>query len=277
MALTEIASTYAGLSICDLWGGSWRNSVPVYASFQSYSDQEDWAQHSLDLVEKAVNSGFNQVKVKVGGRTYKEDQSHILNLQDLLAGSCDVILDANQSYDYATTCEWGRFISKWDNILWFEEPLPLNRVGEYKKLRSSLAVPIAGGENLKSTEEFLPLLREGAIDITQPDPAHVIGIDEYRHTLFISRQFGLRTSPHTFDGALSRVFALFAQACLPPWSKMQKQDIEPVEWDVMDNPFTSITPIQATAGKVSIPSGVGIGMELDEQILKHYRWDGSLY
>ncbi|KKO52530.1 mandelate racemase/muconate lactonizing enzyme family protein [Paenibacillus sp. DMB20] len=277
MALTEIAAKYAGLSICDLWGGSWRNSIPVYASIQSYSDREDWEQHSLDLVEKAAISGFNQVKVKVGGKTFKEDRSHIQKLQGQFSGSCDLILDANQSYDLAAAREWEKVFSKSDNFLWFEEPLPMNRVEDYKMLRSSLSVPLAGGENLKNSKDFLPLLREGALDITQPDPSHEVGMDEYRQTLSFSRSFGIRTSPHTYDGALSRLYALFAQACLPPWSKMEKEDIEPVEWDVMDNPFTSITPVQAMAGKVTIPVGTGIGLELDEQILKRYRWDGALY
>ncbi|KGE18704.1 mandelate racemase/muconate lactonizing enzyme family protein [Paenibacillus wynnii] len=277
MALTEIAAKYSGLSVCELWGGSWRDSVPVYASFQSYSYQTDWVKHSLDLVKKSVISGFTQIKVKVGGKPFKEDQSHIQKLQGLLSGSCEMILDANQSYDFSSAREWEKDFSKWDNILWFEEPLPMNRVGDYKMLRTILSVPIAGGENLRNSEEFLPLLREGAIDITQPDPAHEAGIDDYRHTLFISRLFGLRTSPHTFDGGLSRLYALFAQACLPPWSKMENKEIEPVEWDVMDNPLTSITPIEAVGGKVKLPIGVGIGMELDEEILKRYRWDGSVY
>ena len=277
MALTEIAARYSRLSICDLWGGSWRTSVPVYASLQSYSDHEGWAQRSLELVERAVNSGFNQVKVKIGGRTFKEDHTHIHKLQALLSGSCEMILDANQSYDLATASGWERFFSQWNNILWLEEPMPMNRVSDYQKLRSTLSVPIAGGENMKNTEEFLPLLRDGAIDITQPDPAHQDGIDEYRETLLISRRFGLRTSPHTFDGALSRIYAVFAQACLPPWSKMVKQDIEPVEWDVMDNPFTSFLPVQVDAGKVNLPTGVGIGVEVDEQILRRYLWDGSSY
>lgn len=277
MALTEIAAKYSSLSICDLWGGSWRDSVPVYASFQSYSAQEEWVKHSLELVNKATLSGFNQVKVKVGGKTFKEDFSHIQKLQGLLSGSSEIILDANQSYDYSTACQWERAFAKWDNILWFEEPLSMNRVEDYKMLRMSLSVAVAGGENLRNTEEYLPLLTEAAVDITQPDPGHIDSIDEYRHILFISRRFGLRTSPHTFDGALSRVYALFAHACLTPWSKMERQDIEPVEWDVMDNPFTSLAPVELNTGLVTIPKGVGIGVELDEQILRRYRWDGSLY
>lgn len=277
MALTEIAAKSAGLSICDLWGGRWRDVVPVYASFQSYTDQVDWIKHSVNLVEQVAEQGFSQIKVKIGGRTFGEDQQHIQQIQNVITGRCQLILDANQSYDLATACRWERHFLEWTNLLWLEEPLPMNLVSDYKQLRSSLSVAVAGGENLKSAVEFLPIIREGAIDIIQPDIAHEDGIDGYRHTLQLSRDFGLRASPHTFDGALSRLYVLFAQACLPPWSKMIGDDIEPVEWDVMDNPFTSILPIQPVKGQISVPMGVGIGVELDQEVLKKHLWDGATY
>lgn len=277
MALTEITAKYANLSVCDLWGGKRRETVPVYASFQSYSDQVDWIKHSTNLVERAVGQGYGQLKVKVGGRPFQQDSEHILRIQGMLQGQSQLILDANQSYDLATARRWERLFSSWTNLLWFEEPLPMSQVTEYKQLRTSLSTAVAGGENLKSAAEFLPLLSGGAIDIIQPDIAHEDGIDGFRHTLQLSRDFGIRVSPHTFDGALSRLYTLFAQACLPLWSKMEGEDIEPVEWDVMDNPFTQIVPLSPVKGQVSIPTGVGIGVELDEKIMRRYLWDGAVY
>ncbi len=73
------------------------------------------------------------------------------------------------------------------------------------------------------------------------------------------------------------MYALFAQACLSPWSKMDGDKIEPVEWDVIDNPFASLVLIQPVQGKAAIPDGIGIGVELDRSIIEQYRWDGSRY
>lgn len=277
MALMDIMAKSAGVSICDLWGGKWREEVPVYASFQSYIDEPGWIEHSLHLIEQATERGYRRMKVKVGGRTMEEDQMHIRHVQERFGESCEFILDANESYDYATACQWKEFFSEWDNFLWFEEPLPMKLSPDYRLLRTSLSIPVAGGENLKSTTDFLSLLSTGTIDIIQPDVAHMDGIDAYRHTLQLSRDFGVRTSPHTYDGALSRLYALFAQACLPPWSKMQGEGIEFVEWDAMENPFTRIMPIEPVAGQVTIPVGVGIGLEPDQTVIEQYLWDGSMY
>lgn len=277
MALTEIIAKSAGLSICELWGGKLRESIPVYASFQSYSERDKWMNHSLKLVEQAISKGFNKIKVKIGGKTLTEDQAHLYSIQSLLEGKIQLALDANQSYDAATTRRWETCFQKWSNLLWLEEPIPMDHVADYKLLRATLSIPIAGGENLKATTQFIPLLKEGAVDIIQPDVMHESGIDEFRQTTQLSRTFGIRCSPHTFDGPISRLYALFVQACLPPWSKMNQEAIEPVEWDVMENPFTSLLSIQPINGSVKLPTGIGIGTELDMERLRQLKWDGSVY
>jgi L-alanine-DL-glutamate epimerase-like enolase superfamily enzyme len=277
MALTEIMAKTSGVSVCNLWGGKLRDKVPVYASFQSYSEDMDWQKHSLTAVEKAVNQGYKEVKLKIGGKSIVEDQQHINLVQSLLQGKIKLALDANQSYDISATLQWRSFLEAWPNLLWLEEPLEIKHVSDYALLRNRLVVPLAGGENIETTKDFIPFLTQHGLDFITPDPLQMSGIDVYRETLSLARSFGIRVTPHTYDGALSRLYALFAQASLEPWSKMKSDSIEPVEWDVMDNPFTGLLPIQPANGEITIPSGCGIGLEIDLEMLSFYRWDGSSY
>lgn len=277
MALTEIAAKAANCSVCELWGGSYRRQIPVYASFQSYSDHQQWISSSLLHTEAMLKKGFKQIKVKIGGKSFEEDAAHIKALQHACGDSVSIILDANQSYDAATALLWERFFSQWTNILWLEEPVPLDHIQDNALLRSRLSVPLAGGENIKGAKQFVPLLSQRGFDIIQPDVMHVNGIDEFRDCLQLARHFGVRVSPHAYDGALSRLYALFSQACLPPWSKMEHNQIEPLEWDVMDNPFTDLVPLQPANGTIDIPAGTGIGTEINMDLINHYTWDGSAY
>jgi D-galactarolactone cycloisomerase len=277
MALTEIVAKASGLSVCDLWGGPIHRSIPVYASFQSYREQDDWMKQSIRHVEQHVLAGFKRVKVKIGGRSIGEDQTHIDWLMKSLPGDALVAVDANQSYDLASTRKWERLFARYSNWMWLEEPMPMERTEEYTRLRAALPIPLAGGENLVRCPQFLPLFKEGAIDIAQPDLMHTEGIESYRMLLQTARQFGLRVSPHAFDGGLSRLYTLFAQACLPAWSKMDAERIEPVEWDVMDNPFSDLFPVTPVKGEVAVPTGVGIGVEPNWAIINAMRWDGSAY
>lgn len=277
MALTEIIAKSSGLTICDLWGGSWRDQVPVYASFQSYSQETDWIHHSLNLVERSILSGYRQIKVKVGGRSLQEDQNHIRLVQENFGETIQLAIDANQSYDYSTACQWECFFSRSVNLLWFEEPLPLHQLKEYQMLRKRLSLPVAGGENLQSTRDFLPLLIEGSLDIIQPDINHHPSIDNFRETLNLARTFGIRCSPHNFDGPLSRLYMAFAQACLSPWTKMERDSIEPIEWDVMEDPFSQLIPLQPINGLLTLPKGKGIGVEINQEIITKYLWEGNTY
>ncbi|ERM19325.1 mandelate racemase/muconate lactonizing enzyme family protein [Brevibacillus laterosporus] len=277
MALMEILSKSGGLPICDLYGGMWRDTIPVYASLQSYRDTPYWEQQSCKQVEQALLDGFRMAKIKIGGRTIKEDQAHVKLLMAKLDSQMSFALDANQSYDVASVGAWQQLFSEWRNLLWLEEPMPMDRLHDYVLLRSKLSIPLAGGENLLHVRDFHNLCQLGAIDIAQPDPMHEDGIDGYRHTLSTVRSFGYRVSPHVFDGALTRLYALFAQACLPAWSKMTGDEIEPVEWDIMENPFAKLIPLSPHQGMVTLPKGVGLGIEIDTDILAHYSWDGSIY
>ncbi|PLR91139.1 mandelate racemase/muconate lactonizing enzyme family protein [Bacillus sp. T33-2] len=277
MALTEIAAKSANISVCDLWGGKQRDMIPVYASLQSYTDKTDWIDHSLQAVEKTMRNGFNQLKVKVGGRMIKEDFMHIEKIQGKLGEKVWLILDANQSYDLAAARQWERHFSNWDNVLWMEEPLPLNNLREYQLLRSCLSVPIAGGENLKNAKEFLKLLMNNSFDMIQPDILHGKGVEDFRDSLQLARHFGARVSPHSYDGSVSRLHTLFCQAVLSSWTKMDGEKIEPLEWDVMENPFSDLVPIKPISGKVSVPDGTGIGVEVDTELIHAYLWDGSTY
>ncbi|KAF1680242.1 MULTISPECIES: mandelate racemase/muconate lactonizing enzyme family protein [Bacillus] len=277
MALTEIAAKAADYSVCELWGGQYREEIPVYASFQSYSDQTQWISHSVSNVEAQLKKGFKQMKVKIGGMSFEEDLRHIKALQHTAGSSITMILDANQSYDAATALKWERYFSAWMNIGWLEEPLPFDQPQDYALLRSRLSVPVAGGENIKSAAQFVPLLSQRYLDIIQPDVMHVNGIDGFRDCLQLARYFGIRASAHAYDGSLSRLYALFAQACLPPWTKMENEQIEPIEWDVMENPFTDLISVQPSKGIVHIPKGKGIGTEINMEIVNRCKWDGSAY
>ena len=277
MALTEIVAKFAKLHVTDLWGGRLRNKVPVYASFQSYRDQVNWIEVSLNGVEQALDQGFNLVKLKVGGKTIQEDQQHIETILRTMQPHQQIALDANQSYDLASAREWKGLLNKWPHFSWLEEPIAVDYTADYSLLRGILPIALAGGEDYQSPVSFIPHLQSRSLDMLTPDLLHIGGVEEYRDTLRIARYYGLRVSPHSYDGALVRLYSAFIQSTLPPWSKAEEEQIEAVEWDVMDNPFTSLLAIQPTGGEVQIPTGIGLGVEWDWEKINFYRWDGLPY
>jgi D-galactarolactone cycloisomerase len=277
MALTELFAKYSQVSVCDLWGGQLRESIPVYASFQSYSDRMDWQQISLSAIDDALQTGFRLFKLKIGGKSIEEDQKHVRQALKLLQDQAFTALDANGSYDLSTTLRWRPAFMDSTSYLWLEEPMPIHQMKNYQLLRQALPLPVAGGENLKQAVDYVPLFTDYVLDIVTPDILHLTGLDEYWSAIRLAQSFGVRVSPHCYDGALTRLYALFVQACLVPWNKMKPDSIDPVEWDAMDNPLSELLPIKPINGEIIVPQGQGIGTELDLEKLLAYKWDGSSY
>lgn len=120
---------------------------------------------------------------------FSEDLAHIQAFQEMTGQSTGLILDANQSYDQAAARKWETWFSGWQNVLWFEEPMPFDDLAEYRMLRSALSVPVAGGENVKGAKPFLPIFLENAVDIAQPDVMHCEGTDEFQTVLKARQAF----------------------------------------------------------------------------------------
>jgi D-galactarolactone cycloisomerase len=277
MALTEILAHRANCSVCELWGGPLWRRIPMYASFQSYTQQTDWISRSLERITHRVSQGFTAIKVKVGGKSLVEDQQHISQVLQLLEGQAKIAIDANQSYDPATALQWNSFWRQSDRWLWFEEPLPFSDASAYATLRSRAEIPIAGGENQRQPMDFITLMWEGALDVIQPDLMHLGEIESYRDTLRLARQHGVRVSPHAYDGILTCWYAVMAHSCLPAWSKMAGEELEPVEWDAMENPFQSLLSVRPVNGAVTIPEGKSLGAEWDLERINSLQWDGTPY
>lgn len=277
MALLEIFAQSVNRSICDLWGGAMHKQIPLYASFQSYTEDPDWMNLSYRRVLEAVKQGFSSCKVKIGGKKLADDHTHIHMLMTKLDCCIGIILDANQSYDVATAKGWERIFREDSRFLWFEEPLSTDHVYSYQDLRRFMSIAIAGGENLQNAQAFTPFLMHSALDIIQPDINHHESIDQFRTTMELARTFGVRVSPHSFDGPLSRLYSAFALACMSAANKMRGSDIELLEWDCMENPLNDFLALEVVNGELSIPTGIGIGCEINTEVLEKYRWDGQIY
>ncbi|MDI5789712.1 hypothetical protein PO124_18730 [Bacillus licheniformis] len=59
MALTDITAKKQAFRYAN-YGRKLREQIPVYASFQSYSDRPDWSRHSLRLIERQFGPDLRQ-------------------------------------------------------------------------------------------------------------------------------------------------------------------------------------------------------------------------
>ena len=161
------------------------------------------------------------------------------------------------------------------DIFWFEEPVPTLDVYSCLQVKEKLSMAIAGGESLRTRYEFRSPLMHGAFDIIQPDIGNVGGITEMRNVAMMANACGVQVNPHVWGSSIMIAATLHVAATLPlcpPARNPQPYMQEPVmEFDrtpsaIRDDLCTTV--FDQTDSFVEAPTGPGLGIEVDEAVLK---------
>jgi L-alanine-DL-glutamate epimerase-like enolase superfamily enzyme len=150
-------------------------------------------------------------------------------------------------------------------IGWLEEPLSQDDLEGYGELCPASPVPIAAGEGEVTRWGFAGLIERG-VHILQPDVAICGGLTVARQASDLARAAGRRAVPHCFSTGVNLAASLHWMAACP------EGDL--VEYCLRPSPLMrslvrNLPPLQD--GRVPVPQGPGLGIELDEDVIARYR------
>jgi D-galactarolactone cycloisomerase len=273
IALWDIAGKATGLPVYELLGGRVRDRVAVYATGLYYTEGE-LPDRLLAEARGYVDAGFQAMKTKVGGLSLAEDVRRVRAIRQAIGPEIGLAVDANQAYNAATAIRLGRALTDLD-LLWFEEPVNAKDVSAYLQVKAALPMPLAGGEALRTRYEFADFLRSGAFDIAQPDVIHVGGISELRNVALTANTFGIQVCPHVWGSPVMIAATLQVAATLPPCppagTPLPFQQEPVMEFDRTPSTIRETLcrePFRQVDGFVAVPSGPGLGIEIDEAALE---------
>jgi D-arabinonate dehydratase/D-galactarolactone cycloisomerase len=268
IALWDILGKDAGLPVCKLLGGQYRDRLWCYASSLRMRDLSTIVQEATSYVEQ----GFTAMKLKIG-RDLRQTYASIAAVRKAIGNEIALSVDANCAYDVATAVRVGRQLED-HGIQWFEEPLPPDDVDGYAELTRSLDVPVAAGECEFTRWGVKDLLVRRAVDIIQPDVARAGGFSECRRISALSSAFNIPYAPHTgSSSAVCMAASIQLAAALPNFLiyEFMRSDWSPRE----ENPLRDRLvrrPVEIFKdGHIIVPDRPGIGVELDEEIIMRYR------
>jgi D-galactarolactone cycloisomerase len=79
--------------------------------------------------------------------------------------------------------------------------------------------------------------------------------------------------PHCWSGALALAATVHLLSLLPDPSWSRHTEPPMLELDMIENPFRDdlpVAPLEVSDGLVAVPSGPGLGVEVDEEKLMFY-------
>ena len=276
IALWDLAGKATGLPVCALLGGKVRDKVAVYATGLYYTEGE-FPDRLLDEARGYVAAGFKGMKTKVGGLSIAEDVARVRALREAIGPDIHLMVDANEAYNATTAIRLGQKLAELD-LVWFEEPVNAQDLDAYLEVKAALPMAIAGGENLRTRYEFKPYLTRRAYDIVQPDIMHCGGITEMQRICAMANTCGIQVNPHVWGSPVMIAATLHLAATLPPCPparNAQPYMQEPVmEFDRTPSTIRQelcAVPFDQEDSFVRVPTGPGLGIEVDEEVVENLR------
>ncbi|MBO0890779.1 MAG: mandelate racemase/muconate lactonizing enzyme family protein [Acidothermales bacterium] len=248
IALWDLWGRTTGRSIAELAGGRTRDEIAVYASSLGPSDVTRQAAACRD-------AGHRAVKVKVGfGR--ENDERALLDARNVL-GDVALYADANQAWSLDEAVGLAAMLRE-HGIVWLEEPVRGDRVTDLERLHQRTGMAIATGENVYGIDAFRTVVDSPGVAVVQPDLTKAGGVTEALEVCALARRTGTVVNPHLYGGAVgyAATLQLAAHAAV----------VGTVEYDIRDNPLRDPLlrdPPTPRDGAVALPSGPGIGVDLD--------------
>ena len=271
IALWDIKGKHFEAPVHQLMGGPLRTSVPAYATGTYRRDSGDPLDYIVEEVKGYVKEGFGAVKLKIGFGI-PEDIALIRAVREAMGPKIGLMLDANHGYDAIDAIALGRAVAPLD-IGWFEEPVVPDDLGSYEEVRRGQPIPVAGGECEFTRWGFREVLTRRAMDIIQPDTCAAGGLSECKKIADMANAFGVRYLAHVWGTGIGLSAALHLLAVIPdnPPRHTSRQPL--LEFDRSEHPFRQAvlkTPIEHDNGIVAVPTGPGLGIEIDRTVLKRF-------
>lgn len=279
IAFWDITGKAYGQPISELIGGAFRRSIAAYGTGFYYDGIKpllvDEAQLRAECAQKS-EAGFDIVKAKIGLLSPRDDLRRLEIIRDAFGSNVNLLVDCNHSYTFATARMMAAEMAKIE-VLWFEEPVVPEDKESYRKLRDVSSVPIAGGEAEYTRFGFRDLILGGCVDIAQPDLCVSGGISEWMKIHALASAVGVSVVPHVWGSSIALAAAVQVLAATPghPYTANPLPLINEsvLEFDTTENPLRTeliASPFVMTAGRVSVPEGPGLGIEVDEAVLDRY-------
>ncbi|MGH7046825.1 MAG: mandelate racemase/muconate lactonizing enzyme family protein [Stellaceae bacterium] len=274
IALLDLKGRALGLPVHRLFGGPLRRRVEAYATGFYRKGTGDPVPYLIDEARQRVAAGFSAIKLKLGFGI-DEDIRVCRAVRREIGDGIAIMVDANHAYDATAAIRLGRRIEELD-ITWFEEPVPPEDLDGYREVKAALRIPVAGGEAEFTRWGFRRILAGRAIDILQPDVAAAGGISECKKIADMANAFGVRVNPHVWGTGIALAASLQLIAILPD-NPPGLHPIPPLlEFDQSEHPMRMAVlcqPIEQQDGWVAIPSGPGLGIDIDRDAIVRFGID----
>ena len=281
MACWDIVGKALNQPIYRLLGGVKNEKIRAYTYLYTWSfgmPPEKAGPEALKLVEQ----GFTLFKLdplrpispqprEISLKELRYADEVFKSLRDAVSDDCDIGCGTHGQYNTHSAIRLAKILEKYD-VLWFEEPVPLENIDEMARLAQHTSVPIATGERLSTKWDYRLLFEKQAAQIIQVNVG-LSGILEAKKIAGMAEAYYAQIAPWMHCGPVAAAANIQLDVTCP--NLLAQEGIEmmgnsPDDTNTLERDIIEV-PIKIENGYI-IPStepGLGIG-RVKEEILDKY-------
>lgn len=270
MACWDIIGKVTNQPIYNLLGGQFHDKLRAYAYMPTEGIWEN-PEKAADIAIKLVEDGNTACKWDPFTPFFPYPRDFPLKMIRHVAKIFQVIRDAvgddleigigtHGQFSTAGAIRVAKILEEFDPF-WFEEPVPPENIDEMARVAAHTSIPIATGERLVTKFEFAELLKKQAAQVIQLDVGQCGGILESKKIASIAEAHYAMIAPHMYCGPIAAAAAIQVDTCSPNFLIQEYN-----ENDLHQQIFKE--PIKFENGYITPPTGPGLGVDLDEAVVK---------
>jgi muconate cycloisomerase len=257
IALHDLLGRALGVSVGVLWGQRRLDRITL-----GWIVAGQTADEVRQAVEEGRAHGYGAYKVKVGLHDEATDLSVVAAVREA-APDAPLWVDANQAYTVDGALRMARRLADL-NVSAFEQPLPANDVTGLRRLRDHSPLPVALDESLRHPSDLATFVKLDAVDIAIAKVQRSGGLTLSRRLCQLAEDAGLRimgsglTDTDLGFAASLHLFAAFGVDT--PVDLNGRQFVR--------SAYVGGETVKVTGGTALVPTGPGLGVEVDEDAVR---------
>jgi len=270
-ALYDVAGKKFAIPAYQLLGGLVRERVPIA--------------HSLGLMEidKAVDEaiqakaeGVKTIKLK-GGVEQKRDIELVRRIREAIGPELNICVDANQGYPTAKAAVKITKAMEEYNLLYMEQPV--EGIDQMAEVARRVDTPIMADESAWTPQDVIEIVQKKAADMISIYTTKPGGMFKAKKVAAVAEAAGLKCnvngSVETGVGNAANLHlaastGIVTYGCVVPVSTPKDKGKGGIAGIYYQDDII-VEPFEYSNGDVIVSSKPGLGIELDEDKLKHYR------
>lgn len=260
MACWDIIGKASGQPVAALMGGLVRERADTI-----YYLGMDSPQTMHEVAAQAVRDGHRTMYFKVGADHPELDVERVGAVRDAVGPDVGIRVDANESWSSAHTIAMDRRLAPY-RLEFLEQPVSGRNLTEMTFVRQRIEAPLLANEASWTRRDQLAIINAGAADAVSVDNQMDGGLLNLKRSAGICDAAGIGVVKHSLGELGVATAAALHVICSSPNFLYANQAYTAL----LADDVIADDPLDAADGTLAVPSGPGLGVELDPDRVATY-------